>query len=355
MGADADSGDSRDPAPGGVAPTDDAGPLVRGREWFLLDGDRLVVATLLSVAIFLSVLVLEAVGIISFTNANSMTRVASGMIAGTFSLVTLVVSINQLILSREFVAAGTAEDRLEGVESFREQVATLASAPAAPAAPAQLLELLAETIARRATALESMVDGADAVVRTPIRRYVAELTRETDQLDDALDRTSFSSFDALSLSARFDDDWFRYAGSYLRAAHDEALSDDATAAFDDVLTGLRLFAVAREHFMTTYLQRELTRFSQLTIVVGVPSILSAVLLGFFYADITGPTVSFGVFPYVVSTVVAIVFAPVSLLVAYILRTATITRRTASTGPMMPTKDPDEGPFDVTESDGGRDR
>ncbi|ELZ12138.1 hypothetical protein C479_05003 [Halovivax asiaticus JCM 14624] len=341
---------------------DDTSPFGRALEWLLLEGDRLVVATLLVLVVLLATLVLEAVGAISFTNPNSMTRVASGLIAGTFSLVTVVVSINQLILSSEFVAAGTAEDRLEGVESVRDDIADLAGVPAAPAAPAALLELLAETVNRRAGALESAVeptdaresisDSAGASNGLSVQRYAAELRRDTDRIDDALDSTSFDAFDTLSLTARFDDGWYRYAGEHLRAAREDSLNPEATDAFDDISSGLRLFAVAREHFKTTYLQRELTRFSQLTIGFGVPSILAAVLLGVTYADAAGPTLSYTALPAVVSVIVTIAIAPVALLAAYILRTATITRRTASTGPMLPAKAADEGPFDVTEADDG---
>jgi len=100
--------------------------------------------------------------------------------------------------------------------------------------------------------------------------------------------------------------------------------------------------VAREQFKTTYLQQELTRFSQLTVYCGVPSILSAILVGFLYADVTGPSVSAVVLPYVVSALILIVLSPLALLVSYILRTATITRRTASVGPMVPRRIPMRG-------------
>ncbi|MFC3956863.1 AP-2 family transcription factor [Halovivax cerinus] len=354
MAADADDGESTDRTIGADSSlADGANPFDRSLEWVVLEGNRLVVATVFVLVVFLATLVLETTGVISFTSPSSMTRVASGLIAGTFSLVTVVVSINQLILSREFVAAGTAEDRLEGVESVRTDIADLADVPAAPAAPAALLEVLAETMNRRAVALESAVGSGDASVKTPVQRYAVEVQRDTARLDDALDATSFDAFDTLSLAARFDDDWYRYAGEHLLNAHEESLEPGATAALEDVRSALRLFAVAREHFKTTYLQRELTRFSQLTIGFGVPSILAAVFLGVTYADAAGPTLSYTALPAVVSVIVTIAIAPVALLAAYILRTATITRRTASTGPMLPTKAAEEGPFDVTDSEDGR--
>ena len=326
--------------------------LRRLQEWFLVDGDRLYVAAVCSVAVFLSLLILEAVGVVSFVNDDSITRLAGGMIAGTFSLVTLVVSINQLILSREFTAAGEARDQIDGVEQFRRDVATAASVPAAPAAPTKLLELIVATIHHRASTLEESVADCEDGVRDPIARYVAGLEKSTERLDETLEHAQFGTVTAVSAAIAFDDSWQTYAGTHLRHRHADDLSEEATAAFDELLEALELFAIAQEHFKTTYLQRELTRFSQLTIYTGVPAILSAMLLGFIYAGLTGATLSIAVLPYVASALIAVVVSPLALLVAYILRTATVTRRTASTGPMLPQKDPEAGPFDVSYGDGG---
>lgn len=52
-------------------------------------------------------------------------------------------------------------------------------------------------------------------------------------------------------------------------------------------------------------------------------------------------------PYVTSGLIVVVVSPLALLAAYILRMATITRRTASVGPMIPQKAPEEDPFDVS--------
>lgn len=79
-------------------------------EWILIDGDRLFLTLCGSMLIFTFLLLLYYENVIEFTNANSITRMASGMIAGTFSLVTVVVSVNQLILSQEFSPAGQFRD-----------------------------------------------------------------------------------------------------------------------------------------------------------------------------------------------------------------------------------------------------
>jgi hypothetical protein len=331
---------------------DRAGLVTRFREWVLIKGDRLDVAAALSAVVFALVIGLYELGVITFVNYNSVTRVASGMIAGTFSLVTLVVSVNQLILSQEFSAAGTARERLEGVVSFRRKVAENAAVPASPAAPTRVLELILESIHRDAAALADAVADHDDEVRDPIVRYTNGVQRRTDRIVDRIERTEFDTFTAVSAAITYDEAWHLYVGSHLRGEYADSLSPAASERLDELVDSLELFHVAREQFKTTYLQRELTRFTQLTVYCGVPSILSAILIGLVYADVAGPTLSAAVLPYAVSALIVVVLAPLALLVSYILRTTTITRRTASVGPMVLEKDPDEGPFDVTYGEDG---
>ncbi len=326
-------------------------PLSQVREWVLVEGNRLAVATLLSLTVFALSLALYELGIIAFVNDDSITRLAGGMIAGTFSLVTLVVSINQLILSQEFASAGDARDQLEGVKEFRGEIAETAKVPAAPASPTRLLELLIEAIRDQARVLDDAVSGAtDPETSELIRKYTNRVEESTSQTDETLENTSFGTFTAVSAAIGYDAAWQLYAARHLRERYGDSLPEEAVGSLDQLIVALEQFNAAREHFKTTYLQRELTRFSQLTIYMGVPAILSAMLLGFIYADFGGPTIGAVALPYVVSALVALVITPLSLLVAYILRTATVTRRTASVGPMLPQKDPEAGPFDVSYGD-----
>ncbi|AXR79459.1 hypothetical protein [Natrarchaeobaculum sulfurireducens] len=324
----------------------------RFREWLLVEADRLFVAALISLGVFVGLLGLNELGIVSFVNDDSITRLAGGMVAGTFSLVTLVVSINQLILSREFAAAGESESQLEAVASFRQDAADLAEVPASPASPTRLLELLVQGIYDRAETLEAAVDGHDDEFATPVTRYANSVQKRSRRIDETLEHTKFGTFRAVSAAVGYNDAWQLYAARHIQGRYGERLSREGEESLEELIDALELFGIAREHFKTTYLQRELTRFSQLTIYCGVPAILAAMLIGFIYADLAGPAISIDTLPWVVSALVAVVVSPLALLTSFILRTATVTRRTASVGPMLPQKSPDEGPFDVTYGDEG---
>ena len=330
----------------------DGGDLsTRLNEWVLVEGDRQYVALGISVAVFALLLVLNWLGLIAFTNDDSITRMAGGMIAGTFSLVTLVVSINQLILSREFRSAGEIRERVEDVMEFHEDVEEATAVPATPAEPTKLFELLVVAIHERAGELpETVEDHPDEEFRALVEAYTENVQESTERINETLEATEFGTFQALSAVINYDDAWQLYAARHLKNRHADTADEETLAAFDDVIDALQRFNVAREHFKTTYMQRELTRFSQLTVYYGVPSVIAAMLVGLFYADLTGATLDLVYMPYVTSALITVVVIPLALLAAYILRTATITRRTASVGPTLPQKDPEEGPFEVEYGD-----
>ena len=319
-------------------------------EWLLADGDRLTVATLITAAVFCLLLVFGELGLIAFENDDSITRLAGGMIAGSFSLVTLVVSINQLILSREFAAADEFRDRLGGVMEFRRDVEEIGDVPASPADPATLVDLIVATIEREAERLEEAAGRESGERREAIETYANSVQESADRARDELENAEFGSFEVLSVALDFDDAWQIYAARHVANTYRGELHGETIKAFDDLVEALRQFNVARSHFKTTYLQREVTRFSQLTILCGVPAVLGAVVLGLSYADVTGATIHPGYLPFTTSTLIALVFSPLALLASYILRTATVARRTASIGPMIPQMGAEEGHFEASYGD-----
>lgn len=303
-------------------------------EWIRVDGDRLTLTIGISVGIFALLLVLNATGVIAFVDGSSITRMASGMIAGTFSLVTLVVSVNQLILSQEFSSAGEHRDRFGGVMEFRRDIESQTDVSTAPGEPTEIIGMLAKAISSRANALsDSVANGTDEEFRRRVTRYADAVEESSDWINETFDESDVDAFDALSVAIEYSDGRHIHQARRLRNDASE-LSDETEAAFDALIDTLRLFSTAQEHFKTIYLQRELTRFSQLTIYFGIPAVLSAVLIMLLYGDIGGTTISSSYLPYVISSLTTVVLVPLVLLGAFILRTATVTRRTASVGPVL---------------------
>ncbi|WP_218143665.1 hypothetical protein [Halohasta litchfieldiae] len=311
-------------------------PRSRNRliEWLVVDGSRLLLTIIISVGLFGLLLILNALGVIGFTDQGSVTRMASGMIAGSLSLVTLVVSVNQLILSQEFSPVGKHRDQFSSVMQFRQDIEQQADIPRTPMEPTRVLSVLADTIGTNASRLaESVADSPNAAYRQQVTQYAQSVEDNAQWVDQSVDEPQTNAFDALSVAIAYDDGWQLSTARYLRNSA-PALSAETETAFDDLIESTRLFSSAQEHFKTVYLQRELTRFSQLIIYTGVPAVFAAVFIILIHGGLGTPAISAAALPSVVSLLVTLVFVPLVLLAVFILRTATIIRRTATVGPML---------------------
>jgi len=78
------------------------------------------------------------------------TAFASGLISATVTLVTIALSINQLILSRVFGSPSGLSQKLQGTRELRERVRDHAGESVAPNDPAAFLDLVASTLTERA-------------------------------------------------------------------------------------------------------------------------------------------------------------------------------------------------------------
>ena len=311
-------------------------PQSRNRviEWIAVDGSRLLLTSIISVGLFGLFLGLNGLGVIAFTDQSPVTRMAGGMIAGSLSLVTLVVSINQLILSQEFSPVGKHRDQFSSTMEFRRTIEQQAEIPRTPMEPPRMLEVLAETIGTNASRLaRSVADCPNEEYKKQVTQYAQSVEDNAQWVDDSLEESQIDAFDALSVAIAYDDGWQISTARYLRNSGSD-LSAETETAFDDLLDSIRLFSTAQEQFKTVYLQRELTWFSQLIVYVGLPAVLAAVLIPLLYGSLGGPTISPAYLPYVLSLLATLVFVPLVMLGLFILRTATITRRTATIGPML---------------------
>lgn len=328
-----------------------AGPLGRAAEWVLVDGNRLLVAAGTSLAVFVVFVVAETFGLVAFVDGSPVAKYAGGLAAGVFSLTTIVVIVNQLILSREFATPAEALERFEGVLEFHHDVEDIGDVPVAPAEPTELMALLVREIDARGRILrERTGDHPDESVRERVLAYADEVVENAERLDRFLERADFGTFRALSAATTYDDPRQKYEARYLRNRYGDSLPPAARESLEEVFEILKLFGTAREYLKTIYMQRELTRLSQLTVVAGLVGVVAAGFLALLYGRPGDPTVPATVLPYIASALVAVTTFPACLLGAYILRTATVTRRTAVVGPVLTDSAPEERQFHHTGND-----
>lgn len=304
----------------------------RGMEWVLLDGDRITVAVVFSgllLGIFGSLFALNAVPLL---DVQALFYVFSGLIAGNLTLITVVVSINQLLLSRQIQTPGELRTQIQNVIEYRRDVEE-ATDEIAPVQPQGFLRLLAEATREEAQRLGGLArDGAVDDGEDEIEAEVTELTERMDLLDSLLRESDEDTITVLSLLLETN-----YAQEInrlrrLEEEYREGLADSAHETIDDIIDRLQEIDVARQYFKSIYLQQELSSLSRLLLYIGLPAVATAVGSLLF---LTVPADEPGALSYpavFLPVSLTIGFSPLVILCSYILRMATVTNLTAATLP-----------------------
>lgn len=304
----------------------------RVTEWFLLDGDRLHVMAVTD-GVLLAFLTLVSVSpLVPHEDLQAEYLVFSRMIGGNLTIVSIVVVLNQLLISRELHTPDELRSQMEGVLAYRDDIEDV-TGQLPPVEPLGLLWFLNENTHEQARRLDDLLDGAvDDPVADELASIVTPLQNRADEMRDLLDEDDVSTFDVLVTTlttnhARQINDLQR-----IQRTHAQELSRDATEAIDDLVRHLQDIDIARQYFKTIYLREELASLSRKLFYVGLVSLalVSAGMMLFTGSNTAPPLRPY--VPLLVPVIVVIGLLPISLLFAYILRAATVTERTAATLP-----------------------
>lgn len=325
-------------------PGDSTGGGSRSRpaRWVLLDGDRLLVTFGLFGVVAVTLLVVATAGPESLRQAlytdDTIDWLFQSLLGAIVTGVTLVVTINQLVLAQELGAVGDQRQRMEEAMTFREDAEEYLDEAVSPARPAQFFGSLLSAIRQRCGELSSLAsDRVDQSAREELTGFTDDLSRECSRAEDATETADFGGFELMRPLLRFEYSIWLNESRRLRTVHEGALGPKARNHLKAIQESLELFGMAREHVKTLYFQWELIELSRRMLYAAVPSLLVAVTTLLFVENpgqIRGTTlgVSHGLVFVSVATAVALV--PFLLLVAYVLRVATVTKRTLAIGPFL---------------------
>ncbi|QLG29493.1 hypothetical protein HUG10_11490 [Halorarum halophilum] len=301
-------------------------------DWLLLDGDRLHVAVGGSMIPLVTFALLELAGVVPLQRSGGLSYLFGGFVSGNLTLVTVVVSINQLLLSQELQTPGELRSQIEHVIEYRNEVED-AAGRIAPVEPLAFLRLLVENTRQEAQCLGGLTfDGTPQAAREEIEELVDNVTEHMDHVDDLLKRSGTGTFDVLSVTLATN-----YARQInrirqLRSAHGEELPEPVMDSLDRLVDRFQDVDVARQYFKSIYLQDELSSLSRVLLYAGglAEVVAGAVLLSFTASN--GSPLPRPVLLVVLLVAVAVCFLPVALLASFVLRIATVTKRTVATLP-----------------------
>jgi hypothetical protein len=302
--------------------------------WFVYGGDRIAVtAGLLGVA-FVVYFVLGALNIF-FLPSNRLMWLLNGLVNGLLSLVTIVLTVNQLVLSQQFGSMGELYDRLEEMIDFREQAEGTTETSVMPVQPGEFFAVLLAALHDRTQALqEGAADCDDEELADEIDEYATELTEQTSRIHDEVEDAE-GTFGVLLSILDYNNSRQFYTARRLQTAYTDAHTEATSTALDKIRELIKEINTTRQYFKTIYLQRELSQLSRMTVYTGIIATLVAGVTILTYRDITTATIDPTLYYLLLSGALVITQSPLAVLFSYAVRAATVSRKTAAFGPFIP--------------------
>jgi flagellin-specific chaperone FliS len=256
-------------------------------------------------------------------------------LSGIILLVSVVVSINSIVLSYDITSVTVQENRIEAAVDFRQKLDKLGAPSTDPTEPSTFLQMMAERIRERAQALEAIAEETEEELARDIQEHIEKLNETTSELERSLDRPHGGKLGTLWLGLETDYGSFINRSRNLLSRYQDRGETESTEEFEELIRAMRLFAVGREVFKTLFYAREVAALSRTLLIVSLPSILiTAIAILAINARILLPDIWLLGLPPLLTFVAAaftVALAPFLILTAYMLRMATVAQRTAGTG------------------------
>lgn len=310
----------------------DEGPVGRAVDWVLLDGSRWAVAAV-SLVPLTAVLVWMAVAdLLDLTNPGPLHFLFSAIVGGNFTLLTVVLSVNQLVLSRQLEDPGETRSRIAEVHDYRDEVETQAGG-VAPVLPPEFFVLLLETARRRAQDLGGLVvDTTSESLREDVDGVVEAVTDRIDRTHDLYRQSDAGTVEILVAALETNYAMQIRDARRIKRNHESTLPDPVAERLDDLIESLEHIDVARQYLKTLYIQNELARFSRVLLYVGMPAMFVSIpVLAAFSSSPGGWVLEPSFLPLIVGSIV-VGLLPLAVLFAFVLRIATVSQETIAITP-----------------------
>ncbi|WP_254535459.1 hypothetical protein [Halomarina litorea] len=320
-------------APTRPAPTTANGtdhPVVR---WFLLDGDRRVVALSLSFVVLVVLVVAGTVWELEMERLVSETRAVQTLfntfLGGIILFVSVVLSINIAVLAQEFGPLRTKQEQIEESLAFQSELEAFVETGVSPAELGEFFLFVLRALRTEATRLRAATGTDTGDHHGEILAFVDGIEAEADLVEERVRGVQGMVSNVLLAGLDYDYAHQIYTARRIQYDYEEELRSVERTALENLTELLTFFATGREYFTTLYFKREVRNLSFGLLVVSLPTIVftSYTLLAIDAGQFPALTVP-GIAPRLlwVSVAYVVALSPYVLLSSYILRILTVSKR-----------------------------
>lgn len=307
--------------------------------WLLLVANRLLVTTFLAGIVFAVFVLIGSINpavAVLLEERGVIETIFGTMISSLILGVTLVVAISQLIISQENGPLGDQHERMSNAMTVRGFVSELTEKPL-PAEPSEFSRELIVATETKAKTVRRTIDATnEPKLESAVEDFLDSVLENTDHVKRKLDGAEFGTFEVVSALLDYNYSWKIVQTEQLKDEYGDVLNDDQLTALNDLQQAFVIFGPVREHIKTLYFQWQLINLSRLILYTAVPGIVVAtVTLAFVDSTtVTGQTMMIENLVWVIGAAFTISLVPFLLLTVYILRIATVAKRTLAIDPLI---------------------
>ena len=310
---------------------------VGARRWLLLEGSRWTIVAGLVGGVFVGSFVLGLTGIVGIVEGQFVTDLFGTIIAGLFSFVPIVVAVNQLTISELFGTPDRLREEIRSVRTFRATIEErLPDVAVSPIDPGPFVAVAARVLSQQAESLrEAGTDVGDSDLAARIEEYVGDITGQTERLTSRVDGADHRLIRVLLPMMGDGYSENIHAARRIQSEFGETLTEEVETLLNDIREMYVSMDIIRQYFKALYIKQELANLSRLISYTGLGAFLVSTLLILLFATGAPPGGhGFGMKLFV-SIALAIAFSPFAVLFAFVIRIATIAKRTAAPGAFTP--------------------
>ena len=302
-------------------------------EWLVLTGDRVIVGLLAFVVLVGLLAGFVASGLVPLQAETPILFLLFALIAANFTLIAIVTSLSQLVLSRRLESPDEIRRKMNETLSYREEVGQTTGRRVTPVRPDTFLLALYETASVELEVLEEVqLKARTKTAREDLQTLIEDLQVHTEYVTGVLRSPSSDVKHALFVLLSTDFENAIHRAWLLQWERGQEFTDEAAEPLADLAGTLQHIEVASRLFKTVFIESELAELSRYLLYVGFPVQLSAVGLTLVYTAAASPPFPIPILRVLVPGVIAAGFAPFLLLGSYVVRLTVVAGRTADTFP-----------------------
>jgi hypothetical protein len=312
------------------------------KEWFYLIENRLIISAILLGGVFAILAAVEFVNGVFSEEIMPLFYLYSALTGGNFTLITIVLSINQLVISQQLDGPGGLRQEIQDTNEYRESVLETLDQDVAPVTPTEFLDMLLiatqeELDLLQEDSLEQWNNNDEESDDIDLEEVVTALQTHIDHVNSLLERSDVGIFQALSVTLNTNYSQEIYKVRQFKTTHENHLSEETNDALDNLAVRLQQIDVTRQYLKTLFMQNELSKLSRHLLYVGVPAILTSILMLQTFAATSQALFSPQELVAYVPLTSTISVAPLAVLFAFMLRISMVSERTVAITPFTTTK------------------